>query len=169
MAKFVQTAVVSKENGSLVKFCKTAEELKEFDGREDVALVTRKDFKATEQYPTFDELTGKVKAVKPQAASTKPKRNVTALAGEYHVTDKFKVTEGDARNVFAEPMRDNNTFEAYAEATKDKSIDLPSSRNEGRSNKITGASYIRYALQRGWIAVGAKPAVEAKANETAAS
>ena len=156
MAKFVQTAVVSKEDGSLVKFCKTADELKEFDGREDVSLVTRKSFEASEQHPSFDELVGKVKPVVEQKPAA-GKRAVQALAGAYHTTDKFKIVEGDARNVFAEAVRDNSTFEGYAEATKDKSIDLPSSRNEGRSNKITGSSYIRYALQRGWVVAGEKP------------
>lgn len=154
MAKFVQTAVVSKEDGGLVKFCKTAEELQEFDGREDVSLVTRKSFEASEKYPSFDELVGKVKPVAAPAASESKRAAAPALSGPYHLLKPLPaVAEDHPKKPIWDAIVANNggTAEAAKAACPEKN---PPRRTSGF---YTFSSEFRYFLKTGYVAMGEIP------------
>lgn len=165
---FVKTAVFNTADGTFVGVARNAKERDELTGGNngDFTFVTRKDFAPTEQFPTWEEMIGESKPAGDKPAST---RKQSTLEGVYHVTKKFSRNEGDARNVFADAMVANSTFEDYLAAVADTTIDLPSSRNAEKTNKITGSAYIRYALQRGWVARGEQPTEEQPAGEEQAT
>lgn len=146
------TAVLNKADKTLIKVAKTADEKKEFDGRDDVVFMTSKNFEATEQFATWEEMIGKVQKVEGDEAKAKPA--ATPLTGSYYILKPFPETREDhpKKPIWdAVIANDGKTCEEAKAA-------CPAENPKRMTNGVyTFNSEFRYFLKAGYVALGDKP------------
>lgn len=149
-----KTAVLNKEDKTLIKVVDTAEEKKEFDGREDVVFMTSKNFEPTEQFQSWDEMTGKVKKAELAEGEAKPKAPVTELTGPYYIAKPLPNTAHDHPKWpiwEAIIANDGKTCEQAKAACPQEN---PKRKTSG---VYTFASEMRYFVKTGYILLAEKP------------
>lgn len=147
-----KTAVLNKEDKTLIKVVSTAEEKKEFDGRDDVVFMVSKNFEPTEQFKTWEEMIGKVKPV--EEGEAKPKAAAAPLEGPYYMLKPLPPVAADHPK---KPIWDAivaNEGKTCADAKAACPAENPSRKTSG---KYTFASEFRYFLKTHYVALGEKP------------
>lgn len=172
-----KTAVLNKEDKTLIKVVDTAEEKKEFDGRDDVIFMVKKNFEPTSQFQSWDEMIGKVKPVEQGAegqaeGEAKAKREpAAALEGNYYLLKPLPaVAEDHPKKPIWDAIRNND-----GGTCEDAKAACPAENPKRKTNGVyTFASEFRYFLKTGYVALGVKPEgfdytaeAEAKAAEKA--
>lgn len=149
-----KTAVLNKEDKTLIKVVNTADEKKEFDGREDVVFMTSKNFEPTEQYKSWDEMTGKVKVADKAEGDAKPKAPVTELSGPYYIAKPLPNTSHDhPKWPIWEAIIAND-----GKTCEDAKAACPKDNPKRKTNGVyTFSSEMRYFVKTGYVLLAEKP------------
>lgn len=87
-------------------------------------------------------------------------RTVIKREGTYHVlkTDGLRCPEGDERLAIHKALMENTNFDDFFKAAPEKAS-YTSTR--GAEQSVTASAWVGYAVKRGWIGLGEKPAAAA--------
>jgi hypothetical protein len=150
-----KTAILNAADMTLAGVANTKAEIAAIvgDTPDAFVLVVKKQFEATEQHPSWEEMCGEVVVVEPTEATEKaPRSPAVALAGPYHFLKPIPPLPADSpRQSFIDAITTSDTVEAAAALCPEKVA-------RAKNGFFTFNTEFRYLMRLNIVALGEAPA-----------